>query len=116
MWLLYGHSSLCANTWISLSDAQTGSWGNNTFGQLGLGDTMRRGSLASEMGDALPEVALGTEVTRAEMIGAAWHHTCAILENSDVKCWGEGMLFEFSAAYSDGPARMPPISKNIIIA
>ena len=39
-------------------------WGENTFGQLGLGDTSHRGDDAGEMGDALPEVPLPELVAR----------------------------------------------------
>jgi alpha-tubulin suppressor-like RCC1 family protein len=35
-------------------------WGANNRGQLGLGDTQRRGDAPGEMGDALPVVDLGT--------------------------------------------------------
>lgn len=34
-------------------------WGFNSAGQLGIGDAVARGALASDMGDALPAVNLG---------------------------------------------------------
>jgi hypothetical protein len=36
-------------------------WGSNVNGQLGLGDPTMRGTDPSEMGDALPQIDLGTQ-------------------------------------------------------
>ena len=59
-------------------------WGINGSGQLGLGnDNTRRNP-----GDALPAVELGSERT-ARMIFAGGNHTCAILDNDELKCWGD---------------------------
>lgn len=64
-------------------------WGDNAFGQLGLGDTNDRGGRPGEMGDALPYVELGTDRT-VRRIAAGAFHTCAILDDDRVKCWGNG--------------------------
>ena len=44
------------------------------------------GDGAGEMA-ALPSINLGTGRT-ANAIAAGYNHTCAILDNSSVKCWG----------------------------
>ena len=62
-------------------------WGANTYGQLGLGNTTARGDETGEMGDSLPLVSLGTNRT-AKSIGVGSEHTCALLDNGSVKCWG----------------------------
>ncbi len=62
-------------------------WGKNTYGQLGLGDANHRGDGAGEMGDSLPAVNLGSGRT-AKQIAAGWGHTCAVLDNNTLKCWG----------------------------
>jgi hypothetical protein len=62
-------------------------WGDNDYGALGLGDTQDRGSRASEMGDNLPFVDLGTGRT-AVAVAAGRYHTCALLDDGTVKCWG----------------------------
>jgi len=59
----------------------------NASGQLGLGDTDNRGDNSSEMGIYLPAVDLGTGRT-ATAIEAGDHHTCAILDDASLKCWG----------------------------
>lgn len=62
-------------------------WGYNHNGQLGLGDTSDRGDSLGEMGDNLPLVNLGQPVTA---LGLGSAHSCALLSNGTVKCWGLG--------------------------
>lgn len=50
-----GASHTCAR----LDNGQIKCWGNNSSGQLGLGDTVTRGDQIAEMGDNLPAVDLG---------------------------------------------------------
>lgn len=81
--LVTGHMHNCA----LLDDRSIKCWGNNEVGQLGLGDTMHRGANAGEMGDSLPAVSLGTgRVARGLTAGSG--RTCALLDDSSVKCWG----------------------------
>jgi alpha-tubulin suppressor-like RCC1 family protein len=66
-------------------------WGENSVGQLGLGDTNDRGDNPGEMGDHLPAIDLGTGLT-VDAIVAGAYHTCALLRDAldviQVKCWG----------------------------
>lgn len=64
-------------------------WGSNQSGQLGLGDMQVRGLKPSEMGKDLPDVDLGLPA-KAISIGASSSHSCAILINNQIKCWGRG--------------------------
>ena len=59
----------------------------NPVGALGLGDAKDRGDQANEMGDNLSRVNLG-EGQRVLQISAGESHTCALLENQQIKCWG----------------------------
>lgn len=61
-------------------------WGANDEGQLGLGDTRSRGAAPQEMGDSLPEVNLGGPHARGLALGR--YHTCALLDDATVRCWG----------------------------
>lgn len=70
-----------------LNDGSVKCWGYNNYGQLGYGDTVNRGWLPSEMGDALPPVDLGTGRT-AMGISIEEYTTCALLDDGSVKCWG----------------------------
>lgn len=66
-------------------------WGYNANAQLGLGDVNNRGGQANQMGDSLPYVNLGTGRT-VKMVSTGSDHTCAILDNNQLKCWGRGDL------------------------
>jgi len=72
-------------------------WGENMYGQLGLGDTNDRGDDVGEMGYKLPEVNLGKKLSsgrntnrplKVTAISAGSEHTCAIFDDKSVKCWG----------------------------
>ena len=65
-------------------------WGRNDHGQLGQGDTVSRGFEVGTMGDDLPPVDLGTGRT-AIAVAAGIAHTCALLDDHTVKCWGFGL-------------------------
>jgi len=68
-------------------------WGFNGSGQLGLGDVINRGTLSDQMGDNLPYVDLGAGHT-AKLIRAGAYHTCALLDDDSVKCWGDNTYGE----------------------
>jgi alpha-tubulin suppressor-like RCC1 family protein len=83
-----------AHTCARLDDGSVKCWGNNSDGQLGLGDVQNRGDGPGEMGASLPAVDLGPGRT-ALQISAGFNHTCARLDDGSVKCWGlnsEGQL------------------------
>jgi len=84
-------------------------WGNNESGQLGYGDVEARGDAPSEMGANLPAVDLGPG-RAARAITAGFHHTCAILDDATVKCWGYGGLGQLglgdATSRGDGPDEM----------
>jgi alpha-tubulin suppressor-like RCC1 family protein len=65
-------------------------WGANQYGTLGLGDSDPRGPSAQDMGSHLPFVDLGLPVKSLAQ-GFDADHTCAILINSQIKCWGNGI-------------------------
>ena len=69
-----------------LDNASVKCWGLNDHGQLGIGNTTTMGDNSSEMA-VLPSVDLGTGRT-ATAIAAGYSHTCALLDNASVKCWG----------------------------
>ncbi len=84
-------------------------WGANFLGELGQGNTTSIGGLPGQMGDALPAVNLGTGRT-ALQLAAGDHHTCALLDNYDVKCWGYNDDGEIGYGHmnyiGDGPGEM----------
>ncbi len=100
-----GGSHTCA----ILSGGSVKCWGVNDKGQLGLGDVANRGDGPGEMGDNLPAVDLGTGRT-AVALSAGTNHTCALLDNGSVKCWGLNQSGELGlgdiANRGDGPGEM----------
>jgi alpha-tubulin suppressor-like RCC1 family protein len=80
------HVSASAHTCAALEQGDVKCWGGNEAGQLGQGDLIDRGLLASHMGDSLPRVDLGAG-SRAQRVVAGGQHTCAIL-TTGVSCWG----------------------------
>ncbi len=107
-----GYQHTCA----LLSDGRVKCWGDNQYGQLGLGDTARRGDGPGEMGADLPAVDLGPGAT-AIAVDAGNLHSCALLLGGDVKCWGFGLEGQLGLGDNkfrgDGPGEMgamlPPV-------
>ena len=97
------------HTCALLNDGSVKCWGSNFHGQLGLGDTSDRGDEPNEMGDSLPAVNLGSGKT-ATAITAGYQHTCAVLNDSTVKCWGHNLHGELglgdASNRGDGPNEM----------
>jgi alpha-tubulin suppressor-like RCC1 family protein len=81
--IVAGSNHTCA----LLSDGTVKCWGKNDYGQLGLGDVQSRGDATNEMGDNLASVDLGFG-NSATAIATGAVHTCALLKNGAVKCWG----------------------------
>lgn len=78
------------HTCAILDSGRLTCWGGNAFGQLGLGVPGSRGIATTvNMGAALPAVDLGTGRTARQVV-AGDHSTCALLDDSTVKCWGSG--------------------------
>lgn len=72
-----------------LDGGQVKCWGSNEDGQLGQGHTDTIGDNADEMGDSLPAISLGTGRT-VRQLAKGQRHVCTLLDNSEVKCWGDG--------------------------
>jgi len=75
------------HTCAVLDNASVKCWGYNGNGQLGIGNTTNMGDGPGKMGDNLPVVDLGTGRT-ATAFALGNYHTCALLDNASVKCWG----------------------------
>jgi len=77
-----------AHTCVLTSQNEVKCFGSNEFGQLGYGNTSNYGSTTNSMGSSLPSVNLGT-TDKVNSIVAMSDSTCALLDNSYVKCWGK---------------------------
>lgn len=81
------------HTCAILNDDSVKCWGYNNYGQLGIENTDNKGDEANEMGDNLPIVNLGTGRTAKQLALGLWH-SCAILDDDTVKCWGYNLTGE----------------------
>src|SRR5690606_13853323 len=63
-------------------------WGENGDGQLGQGNKDDHGGAPGHMGDNLAPILLGTG-RYAIAITAGGAHTCALLDDNTIKCWGK---------------------------
>ena len=78
------YSTLAAglyHTCAILDDGSVSCWGYNSNGQLGDGTTTNRNTPTQTS-------SLGTDRT-AVAISTGQHHTCAILDDGSVSCWGD---------------------------
>lgn len=66
---------------------QVKCFGDNSWGQLGKGNTVALGDGANEMGDNLTVIQLGTNKTAKE-IGAGDRFTCVAFTDGTMKCFG----------------------------
>lgn len=72
---------------VLFDDKTLKCWGSSDLGQTGQGDKLIRGDGPNEMGSNLPTVNLGTGKYPVVMT-SGYYHTCAILNDGNVKCWG----------------------------
>jgi alpha-tubulin suppressor-like RCC1 family protein len=77
-----GHSHTC----VMFETRDVLCWGNNFYGQLGQGNTTTVGD--NETLATLFPISLGAD---AESVVAGRHHTCALLDDGGVKCWGRNL-------------------------
>jgi alpha-tubulin suppressor-like RCC1 family protein len=80
-----GDSHTCA----ILDDGSVRCWGLGDFGQLGYGDTRTIGDNLNETPGQFGPVNLGGHAAKA--ISAGGNHTCAVLDDGSVRCWGSGV-------------------------
>ena len=108
--MVYLEAQLCWRPDPCLLILKPATAGGNSDGELGLGDTENRGDNSDgmqsevcdsvdfewvcsyidgvdEMGDLLPAVSLGTDLT-ATAIASGSEHSCALLSDGQLKCWG----------------------------
>jgi len=76
------------HTCALLEDGSVRCWGFDASGQLGYGNTNNVGDTPTTTPDMVGPVNLG--VHRAVAISAGDAHSCAVLDDASVRCWGDG--------------------------
>jgi alpha-tubulin suppressor-like RCC1 family protein len=83
-------------------------WGENTFGQLGLGNKNNIGDNAGEI-ENMPAINLGTSPVKKIAVGG--DHACALLLQGSMHCWGRndsGQLgYRNTNNFGDQPGETP---------
>ncbi len=84
--LMVGRSLSC----VLLSDDTAKCWGFNDFGQLGYGNTQTIGD--DELPSSVGSISLSTTpgVVPVKLVGGDFH-TCALLSDNNVRCWGSSI-------------------------
>ena len=100
-----------AHTCVLLSDDAVRCWGGNISGQLGYGHTGTIGddetpANAFRGGDVDLGLSAGVKVTQ---IAAGGHHTCVLLSDSAVRCWGGNISGQLGYGHTNdlGDDEMP---------
>jgi len=78
-----GQFSSCAVS----TEGSSKCWGQNDYGQLGVGSTSNLGDGSNEMGDNLPAIEWGSDF-ELESMCTAFQHSCALSTNAELKCVG----------------------------
>jgi cysteine-rich repeat protein len=94
------------HTCVLLEGGSVKCFGYNVQGQLGTGDEEGWGDEPNELGDNLPTVPLGTGKT-AVQVDAGDYHTCALLNDGTVKCWGANHRGQLGLGTEDARGNEP---------
>lgn len=98
-----------------LDNATVKCWGYNKYGQTGYGiisTSTYIGDTSATTGDNLNPVNFGAGRTVVEL-SSGYNHTCAILDDSNLKCWGRskyGELGQGNATTLSDPSTVTAIS------
>jgi alpha-tubulin suppressor-like RCC1 family protein len=88
-------------------------WGRNQNGELGHGNTSHTGDAPGEM----PPVATNVGNGNVVQIRAGGYHTCVLLDNNKVRCWGLGWDGALGSGSTDRIGdqlnEMPPPDLNL---
>jgi alpha-tubulin suppressor-like RCC1 family protein len=101
-----GDSHTCA----LISDGSVQCWGDNLYGQLGDGGTTP---------SSIPVLVTGLSNT-ATAIAAGFDHSCALISDGSVQCWGDNLYGQLgdgtSVNFSSTPVLVSGISTAVAIA
>ncbi len=93
-----GSNHVCA----LLNDGRINCWGLGSSGQLGYGNAQTVGD--NELPSSRGTVSLGGTVKK---IALGQTHTCAIMSNGDLRCWGSGNVEQNGYAFNVGDDELP---------
>lgn len=89
--LVAGELHTCA---IYTTGGDLRCWGHNGWGQLGLDNILNQNAPSQ-----LSPVAFGNSL-KAQLVAAGTFHTCALLSDGQVRCWGENDFGQVGLGYT----------------
>ncbi|MCA9550547.1 MAG: hypothetical protein KC933_10965 [Myxococcales bacterium] len=111
---------LVAGFWHVCATNDSGSlrcWGQNDFGQLGYGNTMHVGGPSQPTPISMGDVPVGGLV---KDIAIGGFHTCALLQDGGVRCWGQGdsgqLGYGSVASRGGAPSTVPAMGGNVSLS
>ena len=103
-----------AHTCALMKTGKVRCWGNNNSGQLGHGNTTNIGDIQTpeSAGDVPLLLGLGESVTQVCVGG---RHSCALLTNDDVLCWGGNQFGQLGNGNTDniGDDELPSVTASV---
>lgn len=99
---------------VILASRAVRCWGDNSYGQLGYGNTDKVGD--DETPASAGDVPLGG---RAAALAGGYLHTCAVLESRKLRCWGRNFHGELGLGHDDNigddetPASVAPVALGV---
>ena len=101
------------HTCAILDDGTVRCWGYAGAGQLGYGNTDNLGEMPTTTPDTVGAVNLGPGRT-AKAITAGLNHSCAILDNGTVRCWGYGLYGRLGYGNTNNVGDIPTTSPGSV--
>ena len=86
------------------SNSYIGCWGANPLGQLGNGTTTGVGAGSGDFGSSFSFAFKPSDISSSVVpiqIATGSNHTCTVLSNNTVKCWGEGGTYHSNGSSAD---------------
>lgn len=87
-----------SHTCVLFNNGGIRCWGLGSSGQLGYGDTFSAGDDASRPISGLSDVPVLNVATKIALGG---NHTCALLDNGQVRCWGKNQYGQLGYATTE---------------
>jgi hypothetical protein len=102
------------HTCTGLSDGSIKCWGWNSKGQLGVGTNTGPQTCGIYACSPIPVSASG--ISSAMSVSAGFYHTCVILQNGTISCWGTSLLGDGSSIGSLVPVTVLGITTGQAVA
>lgn len=80
-------SSVSMHNCVLFTNMKAKCWGSGDYGRLGYGDEKDRGGKVSDLGDRLPFISFGTNVTVSDIYPGVFHN-CVTVNDNSTRCFG----------------------------